>query len=85
MYPYVKKNPLTRCLAGRFTIALLLLGMMSVASAQTIKLATIVPEGSAWMNSMRAGAIGNSPPMSSLSHRSRAIFRITDRGCLAMS
>ena len=56
MYPYFKKNPLTRCLAGHFTIVLLLLGMMSVASAQTIKLATIVPEGSDWMNSMRAGA-----------------------------
>ena len=56
MYPYFKTNLLSRCLAGRFTIALMLLGVMSVASAQTIKLATIVPEGSDWMNSMRAGA-----------------------------
>jgi len=29
---------------------------VSVASAQTIKLATIAPEGSSWMNAMRAGA-----------------------------
>lgn len=52
----VKKEPIIRQFAGRFSIALLLIGMMSVASAQTIKLATIVPEGSSWMNSMRAGA-----------------------------
>jgi len=56
MYPYFKKNLPSRLLAGRFTIALLLMAVMSVASAQTIKLATIVPEGSDWMNSMRAGA-----------------------------
>jgi TRAP-type C4-dicarboxylate transport system substrate-binding protein len=35
---------------------MLLLGMISAASAQTIKIATIAPEGSSWMNSMRAGA-----------------------------
>jgi len=56
MYPYVKKNLLSRRFAGRFTTTLLLLAVVSVASAQTIKLATIAPEGSGWMNSMRAGA-----------------------------
>ena len=56
MYPYFKKNHLSRRFAGLFTITLLLMAVMSVASAQTIKLATIAPEGSGWMNSMRAGA-----------------------------
>lgn len=31
-------------------------GLATVASAQTIKIATIAPEGSAWMTDMRAGA-----------------------------
>src|SRR5690606_35882432 len=31
-------------------------GLTTVASAQTIKIATIAPEGSAWMTDMRAGA-----------------------------
>ena len=44
-----------RSTAGIF-ITLLLLGMVSAANAQTIKLATIAPEGSGWMNAMRAGA-----------------------------
>ncbi len=35
---------------------ILILGLVSTANAQTIKLATIAPEGSSWMNSMRAGA-----------------------------
>lgn len=35
---------------------LILFCLVSTASAQTIKLATIAPEGSSWMNSMRAGA-----------------------------
>ncbi len=56
MYAYFKKSLFSRRFAGQFTVALLLLGGMSVASAQTIKLATIIPEGSDWMNSMRAGA-----------------------------
>ena len=56
MHPYFSKNHLSRRFAGLFTITLLLMAVMSVASAQTIKLATIVPEGSDWMNSMRAGA-----------------------------
>jgi len=42
--------------AGRIATGLILLGLISTASAQTIKLATIAPEGSSWMNSMRAGA-----------------------------
>ena len=41
---------------GRIASLLILLGMMSAASAQTIKLATLAPEGSGWMNAMRAGA-----------------------------
>lgn len=40
----------------RIASVLILLGMMSAASAQTIKLATLAPEGSGWMNAMRAGA-----------------------------
>ena len=56
MYPCVKKHPLNWHYAGRLTIALLLLAVFSTASAQTIKLATLAPEGSSWMNSMRAGA-----------------------------
>jgi len=43
-------------LTRRIGIGLILLGLMSTASAQTIKLATIAPEGSSWMDSMRAGA-----------------------------
>lgn len=37
-------------------IGLILLGLVSTTSAQTIKLATIAPEGSGWMGSMRSGA-----------------------------
>lgn len=37
-------------------ILILLIGICSSANAQTIKLATIAPEGSAWMDAMRAGA-----------------------------
>jgi TRAP-type C4-dicarboxylate transport system substrate-binding protein len=43
-------------LAVRIFIGLILLGLVSSASAQTIKLATIAPEGSSWMDSMRGGA-----------------------------
>ena len=56
MYHCFKKELPIRHFAGRLGIALILLGVMSAATAQTIKIATIVPEGSAWMNSMRAGA-----------------------------
>ena len=42
--------------AARIATGFILLGLISTASAQTIKLATIAPEGSSWMNSMRAGA-----------------------------
>jgi len=41
---------------AQIIITLLLLGMVTAANAQTIKLATIAPEGSGWMNAMRAGA-----------------------------
>jgi TRAP-type C4-dicarboxylate transport system substrate-binding protein len=36
--------------------SLLLAGFSSIGHAQTIKLATIAPEGSGWMNDMRSGA-----------------------------
>lgn len=42
--------------AGQFVVGLILLCLVSAVDAQTIKLATIAPEGSSWMNSMRAGA-----------------------------
>jgi len=52
MNPWLKKGfPLRQ-----FAIALILLGMISAANAQTIKLATLAPEGSSWMVAMRAGA-----------------------------
>jgi len=56
MDPCLKRGYLTRKLAGQVTIALMLLAVMSAASAQTIKLATLAPEGSSWMEAMRAGA-----------------------------
>jgi TRAP-type C4-dicarboxylate transport system substrate-binding protein len=40
----------------RIATMILAVGLVTTASAQTIKLATIAPEGSAWMNAMRAGA-----------------------------
>ncbi|MGA9575299.1 MAG: TRAP transporter substrate-binding protein DctP [Lysobacterales bacterium] len=43
-------------MAARIIMGLILLGAVSTASAQTIKLATIAPEGSSWMDAMRAGA-----------------------------
>ena len=43
-------------LTGWFALILILLVTMSTAAAQTIKLATLAPEGSGWMNAMRAGA-----------------------------
>jgi len=52
MNPWLKKGFPLRQLA----IALILLGMISAANAQTIKLATLAPEGSSWMVAMRAGA-----------------------------
>jgi len=53
MIPVIKK--LTRqCTAW---IAVILLACLAMpATAQTIKLATVAPEGSAWMKDMRAGA-----------------------------
>lgn len=41
---------------ARLFVGLVLLGLASAANAQTIKLATIAPEGSSWMDSMRGGA-----------------------------
>jgi TRAP-type C4-dicarboxylate transport system substrate-binding protein len=52
MNPWLKKGFPVR----QFAIALILLGMISAANAQTIKLATLAPEGSSWMVAMRAGA-----------------------------
>ena len=45
-----------RKFAGQFFVGLISVFLMSTASAQTIKLATFAPEGSYWMDSMRAGA-----------------------------
>jgi TRAP-type C4-dicarboxylate transport system substrate-binding protein len=56
MYHCFRRTTLIRQAAGQIVIALLLLGMVQTTSAQTIKIATIAPEGSGWMNSMRAGA-----------------------------
>jgi len=42
--------------AGQIVVGLILACLVSTAAAQTIKLATIAPEGSSWMVSMRAGA-----------------------------
>ncbi len=42
--------------ARRVVTVLLMLAFTSVANAQTIKIATLAPEGSGWMNGMRAGA-----------------------------
>ena len=54
--PRIKEARITWCGAGRIFTALLLIGVACTASAQTIKLATLAPEGSAWMVAMRAGA-----------------------------
>lgn len=56
MNPSLTKRPPERQLTGKIVIGLILLCLMSTAGAQTIKLATIAPEGSSWMTSMRAGA-----------------------------
>ena len=56
MKPRSTKNTSARHFAGRLVTGLMLLGLVSTAGAQTIKLATIAPEGSSWMVSMRAGA-----------------------------
>lgn len=47
---------ISRFRTGFFIIGALLLVNSPAATAQTIKLATVAPEGSAWMNDMRAGA-----------------------------
>lgn len=43
-------------LTGQLVSLIFLLGLASLASAQTIKIATLAPEGSGWMVDMRAGA-----------------------------
>lgn len=40
----------------QITFAIALLCLASFSNAQTIKIATLAPEGSSWMNDMRAGA-----------------------------
>lgn len=45
-----------RLFTGLFSVLLIMFGLLPVANAQTIKLATIAPEGSSWMNAMRSGA-----------------------------
>ena len=47
---------MTRRRTRQIVTALLLAALASTSMAQTIKLATIAPEGSAWMKDMRAGA-----------------------------
>ena len=42
--------------AKLFLVIFLVLGTSITASAQTLKIATIAPEGSTWMNDMRSGA-----------------------------
>lgn len=43
-------------ITARLAFVALLFAIMVPAQAQTIKLATLAPEGSGWMNAMRAGA-----------------------------
>ena len=43
-------------LASRIVVALIALLVIPAGYAQTLKIATIAPEGSSWMNDMRAGA-----------------------------
>lgn len=54
LQPYT--HPCKGLLAKQLAAALLLFVLAFSASAQTIKIATIAPEGSGWMNAMRAGA-----------------------------
>ena len=56
MNPSLTKRAPDWQLAGQIVVGLILLCLVSTANAQTIKLATIAPEGSGWMVSMRAGA-----------------------------
>lgn len=46
-------------MAKKFIIALVVLGLLAAqsVSATTIKIATVAPEGSSWMQKMRAGAV----------------------------
>ena len=47
---------LNKPIARQLVAVLILLTVFSTTHAQTIKLATLAPEGSGWMNDMRAGA-----------------------------
>lgn len=51
-----KNGSSARLFAGLSAVLLILFGSIPAANAQTIKLATLAPEGSGWMNAMRAGA-----------------------------
>lgn len=50
------KNAQVCRVTAQVVLGLILFCLLTTASAQTIKLATIAPEGSSWMDSMRAGA-----------------------------
>ena len=56
MTPSLFRNASARKFASQVVTVLISACVISTASAQTIKLATIAPEGSSWMDSMRAGA-----------------------------
>jgi TRAP-type C4-dicarboxylate transport system substrate-binding protein len=56
MKTHHKKGFLNLYSVGRSFCVLIFLSLGPIASAQTIKLATLAPEGSGWMNEMRAGA-----------------------------
>ncbi len=57
MNPSNNQRPtITAHIFGLMTMVFLCFGLATAATAQTIKIATIAPEGSAWMNDMRAGA-----------------------------
>lgn len=52
----MNKQADTGSLTKQFAVALLLFFLASSTNAQTIKIATLIPEGSPWMNAMRDGA-----------------------------
>lgn len=54
--PTQRRFTTTKLLSSLLAVGLMALSVTTTASAQTIKIATIAPEGSAWMVDMRAGA-----------------------------
>ncbi|NOR18589.1 MAG: C4-dicarboxylate ABC transporter, partial [Xanthomonadales bacterium] len=56
MNPSPSNGFISRKTAAQLLAALVMLAATLVANAQTIKLATLAPEGSGWMIEMRAGA-----------------------------